>query len=134
MQKTLAKELTVRTHSLEEYEAAVNASEILFGKGTEQQLSELSEKMFLSVFEGVPQIEIDKKLLETSIPIVDFLADITGIFTSKGEVRRMLKDNGIAVNKSKIGEAYIISQQSLINQKYILIQKGKKNYYLIRVE
>ncbi|HPY80444.1 MAG TPA: tyrosine--tRNA ligase [Bacteroidales bacterium] len=133
LQKELAKELTIRTHSLEDYEAAVNASEILFGKGTAQQLSKLSEKMFFSVFEGVPQIKIEKTLLEKPIAVEDFLAETTEIFPSKSEVRRMLKDNAISVNKSKIDDTYTFSHESLINQKYILIQKGKKNYYIVIV-
>lgn len=132
LQKALAKELTICVHSQEDYEAVVSASEILFGKGTAESLSALSENMFLAIFEGVPQTELPADLIKNGIPIVDFVTDHTAIFPSKGEARRMLKDNGISINKSKINDAFIVDDHSLINGKYILVQKGKKNYYIVK--
>ncbi|MBO4232669.1 MAG: tyrosine--tRNA ligase, partial [Bacteroidales bacterium] len=134
LQKALAKDLTIRVHSAEDYEAAVNASEILFGKGTAENLAALSEKMFLAVFDGVPQMHISKSKLAAGIPSIDFLAEETSILPSKGEARRMLKDNGISINKSKITDSYIVTEKDLINGKYILVQKGKKNYYIAVAE
>jgi len=131
LQKALAKDLTCRVHSEAEYNAAVAASDILFGKGTAKSLTALPEKTFLSVFEGVPQVEISKTSIENGINIVDFLTDMTQIFPSKGEARRTLKENGVSVNKEKISDIYIVNKGSLLNEKYILIQRGKKNYYII---
>lgn len=134
LQKTLARDLTTRVHSAEDLQAAENASEILFGKGTSESLASLSEQMFLAVFDGVPQVEISKELLNNPIGIVDFLTEHTQIFASKGEARRMLKDNGVAINKNKVQENFVIDKTSLMNNKYILVQKGKKNYYIIIVK
>lgn len=134
LQKTLARDLTTRVHSAEDLQAAENASEILFGKGTSESLASLSEQMFLAVFDGVPQVEISKELLNNPIGIVDFLTEHTQIFASKGEARRMLKDNGVAINKNKVQESFVIDNTSLMNNKYILVQKGKKNYYIIIVK
>lgn len=134
LQKTLARDLTTRVHSAEDLQAAENASEILFGKGTSESLASLSEQMFLAVFNGVPQVEISKELLNNPIGIVDFLTEHTQIFASKGEARRMLKDNGVAINKNKVQESFVIDNTSLMNNKYILVQKGKKNYYIIIVK
>jgi tyrosyl-tRNA synthetase len=130
LQKTLAQDLTCRVHSETEYDAAVSASEILFGKGTAESLTALPEKMFLSVFEGVPQVEINKTIINEEINIVDFLTDSTQIFPSKGEARRTLKENGLSINKEKIDDTYIVNQSSVLNGKYILVQKGKKNYFI----
>lgn len=134
LQKTLARDLTTRVHSAEDLQAAENASEILFGKGTSESLASLSEQMFLAVFDGVPQVEISKELLNNPIGIVDFLTEHTQIFASKGEARRMLKDNGVAINKNKVQESFVIDNTSLMNNKYFLVQKGKKNYYIIIVK
>lgn len=134
LQKTLARDLTTRVHSAEDLQAAENASEILFGKGTSESLASLSEQMFLAVFDGVPQVEISKELLNNPIGIVDFLTEHTQIFASKGEARRMLKDNGVAINKNKVQESFVIDNTCLMNNKYILVQKGKKNYYIIIVK
>ncbi|MCB2221338.1 MAG: tyrosine--tRNA ligase [Bacteroidetes bacterium] len=131
LQKALAKEITIRVHSEEDYNGAIEASSILFGKGTTESLKKLPEKIFLSVFEGVPQSEVSRSNIESGIDIVELLADKTGIFGSKGEARRMLKDNGVSVNKNKVKEDYKCTVKDLINDKYILIQKGKKNYYLV---
>ena len=133
LQKALAKDLTCRVHSEAEYNAAVNASEILFGKGTAESLAALPEKTFLSVFEGVPQVEINKTIIEEGINIVDFLTDVTQIFPSKGEARRTLKENGLSVNKEKIAEDYVVNLSSVLNGKYILVQRGKKNYHIVRM-
>ena len=133
LQKTLAEEITVRVHSTEDLQAAMEASEILFGKGTTQTLMKLSEETLLSVFEGVPQCEITKDKIEASINVVDFLADLTQIFSSRGEARRMLKEGGVQVNKAKVDESFSIEHGNLLNNKYILVQKGKKNYFLVKM-
>ena len=134
LQKALAKDLTVRVHSKEDYEAAVNASEILFGKGTAESLAALPEKLFLSVFEGVPQFTLPASVIENGCGVVDFLAEHTQVFASKGEARRMLKDNGVSINKAKVKEDAIVTKDNLLNQRYILVQKGKKNYYIVNVQ
>jgi len=131
LQKSLAKDITIRVHSEEDYLTAVEASEILFGKGTNESLVKLSEETLLSVFEGVPQCEIPASDLHESISIIDFLSHKTGIFSSNGEARRMLKEGGVQINKQKAGEDHILNDSSLLNKKYILVQKGKKNYYLV---
>ena len=111
---------------------AVTASQILFGKGTAEQLHKLNESTFLSIFEGVPQFDISKTELEDGINIIDMLAEKTAVFPSKGELRRTIKGNGLSINKEKIGNPdLIINDQYLIGGKYILAQKGKKNYFLI---
>ena len=132
LQKALAKDLTVRVHSQEDYDAAVNASEILFGKGTAENLASLSEEMFLSVFEGVPQFEVPASVLDETCGVVDFLAKHTQVFNSNGEARRMLKDNGVAINKTKVKEDKTVTKDDLLNGKYVLVQKGKKNYYIVK--
>ena len=132
MQKALARDLTIRVHSEDEYNAAVEASQILFGKGTTETLKKLNEKMLLSVFEGVPQSDVYKSKIDEGINIVEFLAESTSIFNSKGEARRMLKDNGVSINKEKVKDDFIIGEKDLLNGKYILVQKGKKNYYLVK--
>jgi tyrosyl-tRNA synthetase len=93
----------------------------------------MDEKLFLSVFEGVPQSEIKKSEFEDGIGLLDFLADKTGIFKSNGEARRMLKDGGVSINKKKINDSYQVTDSDLLNNKYILIQKGKKNYFLVKI-
>ena len=132
LQKALAKDLTVRVHSLEDYDAAVEASEILFGKGTTETLKKMNEDTLLSVFEGVPQSDLSIEEINEGINIVDFLSEKTNIFPSKGEARRMLKDNGVSVNKQKVSDAAILNKDMLLNNKYVIVQKGKKNYYLIK--
>jgi tyrosyl-tRNA synthetase len=133
LQKALAKDLTLRVHGQSEYDQAVEASEILFGKGTTATLRQLDEKTLLGVFEGVPQSEISREELEAGIGMVDFLSEKTGIFPSKGEARRMLKDGGVQVNKEKALEEMTVTSAHLLNNNYILAQKGKKNYFLIKV-
>ncbi|MBP5205909.1 MAG: tyrosine--tRNA ligase, partial [Bacteroidales bacterium] len=134
LQKALAKDLTIRVHSQEDYDAAVKASEILFGKGTTEDLASLPEQLFLSVFDGVPQFEVPQNIIADGCGVVDFLAEHTKIFASKGEARRMLKDNGVSINKAKVKEDATINTENLLNQRYILVQKGKKNYYIVKVE
>jgi tyrosyl-tRNA synthetase len=132
LQKVLAKEVTCMVHSEADYLVAVEASEILFGKGTEETLRKLGEETFLSVFEGVPQFEIAKSDLEEGINIVDLLAEKTSVFPSKGEARRTITGGGVAVNKVKVeGPDEIIAISKLIGGKYLLVQKGKKNYFLL---
>ncbi len=132
LQKALAEDITIRVHGQEEYENAIEASQILFGKSTADTLRKLDERTFLAVFEGVPTFEIDKNILEEGIGIIDFVADATKVFASKGEARRMLKDNGVSVNKEKVKDTAVINTSHLIADKYILVQKGKKNYFLVR--
>ncbi|RLD86151.1 MAG: tyrosine--tRNA ligase [Bacteroidetes bacterium] len=132
LQKTLAKEITITVHSEEAYNAAVEASQILFGKGTTESLKKLDEKTFLDVFKGVPQSDIPKEELN-EIGILDFLSAKAGAFKSNGEARRMLKDNAVSINKQKIKEDYQITENDLLNGKYILVQKGKKNYFIVKV-
>jgi len=131
LQKILAKDITVRVHSENDYLAAVEASEILFGKSTSEALLKLSEEMLLSVFEGVPQVNIPLTEISQGIPVVDFLGEKSMITSSKGEARRMLKEGSISVNKNKVDENFVVDSSNLIRDKYILMQKGKKNYYLI---
>ncbi len=133
LQKALAKDVTVRVHSEEDHNMAVEASQILFGKGTTETLKKLSEDVLLSVFEGVPQSEVSRTEFEQGIGLLDFLSEKVGAFKSNGEARRMLKDNAVAVNKQKIRDDFQISTKDLLNNKYILVQKGKKNYYLVKV-
>ncbi len=132
LQKRLAEEVTIMVHSKDDYEMAVEASQILFGKGTAEQLKKLDERTFLSVFEGVPQFYVSKAEIENGINVVDLLAEKTEVFPSKGELRRTIKGNGLSINKDKSGdESLTINTEYLIGGKYILVQKGKKNYSLI---
>ena len=134
LQKALAKELTIRVHSQKDYEQAVAASEILFGKGTTEQLQQLDKGTIASVFEGVPQFTIAKSKVEAGIDVVDLLAVETNVFASKGEIKRALKENSISINKTKIPEGYNVTANDILAGSYIVVQKGKKNYYLIIVE
>jgi len=131
LQKRLAEEVTEMVHGREELENAVKASEVLFGKSTADDLKSLNAITFLAVFEGVPQANISASDLETGINIVDALTDHSGFLISKGEARRDLKANSISVNKEKVSEDYTISKSDLISEKYILLQKGKKNYFIL---
>ncbi len=131
LQNTIAEEVTTRVHSKEDLAMAIKASAILFGKSTAEDLKSLDEDTFLSVFEGVPQFEIRKTDLSSGI--LDVLAEKTEVFESKGEARRMIKSNAVSINKEKITEDFQLSENDLLNGKYILAQKGKKNYFLIIV-
>jgi len=131
LQNAIANEVTTRVHSAEDLDMAIKASNILFGKSTADDLKSLDEETFLSVFEGVPQFEISKA--DLSLNILDIVAEKTQIFASKGEARRMIKSNAVSINKEKITEDIQLSENNLLNGKYILTQKGKKNYFLIIV-
>ncbi len=134
LQKTLAKEITIVVHSQADYETALEASEILFGKGTTESLKRLSEKDFLSIFEGVPVFEIPASLIENKVPAVDLLVQHAQVFESKGECRRMVTGGALSINKEKVNDPeFSIDNQYLINKKYVLIQKGKKNYYILKM-
>ena len=133
LQKELAKDITIRVHSKEKYDRAIEASQILFGKGTTEMLKNMDEKTLLSIFRGVPQAEVSKTEFENGIGILDFLSAKAGAFKSNGEARRMLKDNAVSINKAKINESFVIDNNSLLNNKYILVQKGKKNYFLVKI-
>lgn len=132
LQKALGKDVTIRVHSEEAYNRAVDASEILFGKNTSDKLKNIEERDLLDIFEGVPQFEVDKKELTAGLNIVDLLAQKSEVFSSNGEARRMLKSNAVSVNKEKVSEEKRLTNSDLLNDKYVLIQKGKKNYYLLK--
>ena len=129
LQKTLAEDITIRVHSKEDLDAAIKASNILFGKSTSDDLLSLDESTFLSVFDGVPQFSISKT--DLSADIFDFLAEKTQVFSSKGEARRMIQSNAVSINKEKIDVNKSLSTDDLISAKYLLVQKGKEllSYY-----
>lgn len=132
LQKALAQDITTRVHGETEYNNALEASGILFGNGTAEMFAQMSEQMLLDVFEGVPQFTINKSDLEAGIPVIDFLAEKTNIFPSKGEARKMLQGGGVNLNKQKADDLNaMVTTQNLINHKYIIVQKGKKNYFLV---
>ena len=133
MQRALAGELTVRVHSEEDYEMALKASRILFGKSTRKDLQSLDEKSFLEVFKGVKQSSIGREQLEKGIPAVELLSEVSGFLPSKGEARRNLNQNAISVNKEKINGNFVAGPANLINNRYILLQKGKKNYFILKI-
>lgn len=133
LQKALGKDVTVRVHSQSAYEKAISASEILFGNNTADQLNTLEESDLLDVFEGVPQFELSKSEFQDGILIIDLLAQKTAVFASNGEARRMLKSNAVSVNKVKVSDCKRVDIEDLLNDRYLLIQKGKKNYFLIKV-
>jgi tyrosyl-tRNA synthetase len=134
LQRRLAEEVTVMVHSRSDYEGAVEASQILFGKGTTESLKKMNENTFLSVFEGVPLFDVNMNIVINGVTIADLCAEHTQIFASKGELRRLVQGGGLSLNKLKIENPEMkVSRESLLNDKYLLVQKGKKNYYLIRV-
>lgn len=133
LQRTLARELTLVVHSKEDLEMAEEATQILFGKGTADALRKFDEATLLSIFEGVPNSNFSRDTLTAGVGIIDFLVQ-TEVFTSKGEARKMLQGNGVSVNKEKVDENKTLGNEDLLNDKYILVQKGKKNYYLIIVK
>ena len=132
MQKALAEELTIRVHSEKDYDMALKASNILFGKSTNDDLKSLDENSFLSVFKGVKQSEISRIKLEEGIEIIDLFSSESGFLPSKGDARRNLQQNAISINKEKVNDNFIVNATNLINNKYILLQKGKKNYFLLK--
>ncbi len=133
LQKRLAQEVTTTVHSAEEFENAVKASEILFGNSTSEDLKTLDEKTFLDVFEGVPQAEISREEFKNGLDIIGALAEKTGFLKSNGEARRALKENSISVNKEKVSDDFTVSENDLINGQFVLLQRGKKNYFIIKV-
>ena len=134
LQKRLAEEVTVMVHSREELESAIEASQILFGKGTTESLKKMSESTFLSVFEGVPSFDIKKEILATGISFTALCAEHSQVFPSKGELRRLVLGGGVSLNKEKVDNPEMaITPDLLLNKKYLLVQKGKKNYFLIRI-
>ncbi len=135
LQKTLAEEITVMVHSKADLEMAVEASRILFGSGTAESLRKLDEQTFLSVFEGVPQFRVAKVNIDHGVNVVDLLTDQAAVFPSKGELRRTIQGNGLNINKEKVtGQELVVDRSFLIGGKYILVQKGKKNYFLLIAE
>ena len=133
LQKRLAKEVTITVHNEVEYDNAVKASEILFGRSTSEDLKSLDEATFLDVFDGVPQAEVSPEDIRGGLPIIAALAEQSGFLKSNGEARRALKENSISVNKEKVTEAYTIGESDLINNKFVLLQRGKKNYFILKV-
>jgi tyrosyl-tRNA synthetase len=132
LQKAIAKEVTIRVHSEADYNAAVEASEILFGNAPTEALSRLDEDTLLSVFEGVPQVTISRAEFEAGIPVLDLLADKSSIFPSRGEARKLIQSGGVSVNKQKLADPNAVqTMEGMLQGKYLLVQKGKKNYYLI---
>ncbi|MCP4978169.1 MAG: tyrosine--tRNA ligase [Maribacter sp.] len=134
LQKRLADEITVMVHSKEDLDNAKKASTILFGKSTSEDLKILDEKTFLDVFDGVAQARISKSDFEVGLDMIGALAAKTGFLSSNGEARRELKQNSISVNKEKVKEDYLITAKDLINDKYVLLQRGKKNYFVLVID
>jgi tyrosyl-tRNA synthetase len=133
LQKRLAEEITVMVHSSEDLENAIKASNILFGNSTSDDLKQLDEATFLDVFDGVPQAEITRNEIEAGIDIVAVLNEKTGFMKSNGEARRALTANSISVNKEKVTEEFVLSAKDLINNQFVLLQSGKKNYFVLRI-
>ncbi|WP_321392615.1 tyrosine--tRNA ligase [uncultured Desulfuromusa sp.] len=132
LQNRLAREITCMVHGEEQYDKAVEASQILFGKATTENLEELDRETFLSVFEGVPTYEVTRTKFKSGVPIIELLATETATFSSKGELRRTIKGNGLSLNKAKVNDQdYLVTEKDLINGTYLLVQKGKKNYTII---
>ena len=132
LQKRLAQEITVMVHSQEDYDAAVEASNILFGNATSESLKKLDEETLLSVFEGVPQFEVSFDEIKQGVKMADLFTDKASIFPSKGELRKLVQGGGVSINKEKVADYdTTIDGSFLLNNKYILVQKGKKNYFLI---
>ena len=133
LQKALAKDITIRVHSEADYNAAIEASQILFN-GTLEDLAKLSEELFLDIFDGIPQFDVSKNEIESGVSVIDLIAEKSQIFPSKGEARKMIQGGGVSVNKAKVESIELqITNSHLINNKYILIKKGKKDHFLIKV-
>jgi len=133
LQKKIGEEVTVMTHGREAYDNAITASNILFGKSTAKDLRSLDEQTFLDVFDGVPQAEIEKIELENGLDMIAALAAKTNFLKSNGDARRALKENSISVNKEKVSEGYQLSKKDALNDQFILLQRGKKNYFIIKI-
>lgn len=133
LQKRLGEEVTVLVHGREEYEKAIAASNILFGKSTAEDLKSLDEQTFLDVFDGVPQAEVSQQDISEGLDMIGALSAKTNFLKSNGDARRALKENSISVNKEKVKEDFVITTENLIANKYVLLQRGKKNYFLLKV-
>ena len=133
IQKALAEDITLRVHSEGDLQTAIAASGILFGKSAKEDLSSLPESEFLSVFEGVPQCEIKRSIIENGVGITELISDLTGFMPSKGEAKRSLKENAVRLNKEVVTEDKLVGVDDLLNEKQLLLQRGKKNYFLVLV-
>ena len=133
LQKEIAKDITIRVHGENAYNIAIKASQLLFGKSSKEDLFSIPTKDLLSVFDGVPQATISKQELQEGLSIIDSLSAKTAFLNSNGEARRALKENAVSVNKEKVKENYTLTTEDAINEKLIVLQKGKKNYYLINI-
>ena len=134
LQKALAEEITIRSHSSEALETALKTSEFLFGNGSLEFINSFSDEEVIDVFDGLPQFMISVKELSQGINLTDLLAEKTQVFTSKGEARKMISGGGVSINKEKVADpAQVITMDNLIRGKFLVAQKGKKNYYLIIV-
>ncbi len=132
LQKRLAKEVTIMVHSEEDYELAVEASNILFGKATKEALLKLDEQTLLDVFDGVPHFEVDKSLFETGVKAIELTTDNAAIFPSKGEMRKLTQGGGVSINKEKLADPnQVLTTADLLDDKYLLVQQGKKKYFLV---
>ena len=133
LQKKIGEEVTIMTHGQEAFDKAIKASQILFGKSTSEDLKSLDQQTFLDIFEGVPQASVSKEDIENGLDMIGALAAKTGFLNSNGEARRALKENAISVNKEKVKEDFIISTSDIIANAYVLLQRGKKNYFLLKI-
>ena len=133
LQKKIGEEVTIMTHGQEAFDNAIKASQILFGKSTSEDLKSLDEQTFLDIFEGVPQASVSKEDIDNGLDMIGALAAKTGFLKSNGEARRALKENAISVNKEKVKEDFVISTSDIIANAYVLLQRGKKNYFLLKI-
>ena len=133
LQKKIAEEITMMVHSKEDLRKVQKATEILFGKSTTDDLKKIDRQIFLDVFEGVPKVQILKKEIKSGVDIISALVSIGNFLSSKGEARRAIRENSISVNKNKVDENYYLTEKDLIDNRYVLMQKGKKNYYIVEV-
>ena len=133
LQKKIGEEVTIMTHGQEAFDNAIKASQILFGKSTSEDLKSLDEQTFLDIFEGVPQASVFKEDIDNGLDMIGALAAKTGFLNSNGEARRALKENAISVNKEKVKEDFVISSSDIIANAYVLLQRGKKNYFLLKI-
>ena len=133
LQKTIAHEATILVHGSEELLKAQEASQILFGNTTSEVLQNIEPDTFLELFEGVPQAEIGRSLIKHGIDIIGALSSLSGFLNSNGEARRALKENSISVNKQKVTQDFIITEKELIADQYVLLQRGKKNYFILKI-
>ena len=133
LQKKIGEEVTIMTHGQEAFDNAIKASQILFGKSTSEDLKSLDEQTFLDIFEGVPQASVSKEDIDSGLDMIGALDAKTGFLNSNGEARRALKENAISVNKEKVKEDFVISTSDIIANAYVLLQRGKKNYFLLKI-